>query len=66
MSKPLEKRCAMYCNLYPTCTKTQCNRGIVFKNGITRLVDKNIYDYYRSKEKFKDYYENVNSNMLKY
>jgi hypothetical protein len=43
MSKPLEKRCAMYCNLYPTCTKTQCNRGIVFKNGITRLVDKKIY-----------------------
>ncbi len=65
MSKPLEKRCVMYCNLYP-CTKTQCNRSILFINGKTKLVESHIYNYYRNKEKFKDYYENVNSNMLKY
>jgi|LGOV01.1.fsa_nt_gb hypothetical protein len=63
MSKPLEKRCAMYCNLYPTCTKTQCNRSILFINGKTKLVESHIYNYYRAKEKFRDYHESPTSSM---
>ena len=62
MSKPLTKRCKMYCADYP-CDRTKCDRGIIFKDGITKLVEKHIHDYIRDKEKYKEYRSSPLSTM---
>jgi hypothetical protein len=57
--KPNSAHCKMWCKDYP-CKRTSCDRSILFENGITKLVEPKIYNYYRSKEKMRAYRESRN------
>ena len=55
--KPKQEYCRMYCADYPTCHRSNCSRAILFEDGITKLVEKPIYDYHRKREKMRAYRE---------
>ena len=60
MSKPRTFKCKNYCEDYSTCTRTSCSRSILFENGVTKMVEKDKWNYYRIKEKLRLYNEGRN------
>ena len=60
MSKPNNKKCEKYCDLFP-CSRTNCNRKLLSRDGGKwSMVDKHIYDYWRSKERYREWREDRN------
>ena len=64
MSKPLEKRCKMYCSEYPTCNKTSCDRSILFLHGKkTVMADKAITNKLTTKIRKEIWYNSWNTRI---
>lgn len=60
--KPAKWKCKEYCELHP-CTRSTCERGLIFKHGITSMASETEYAYYREKEKLRLFNEPRNNRL---
>ena len=42
--KPIKRYCKLYCANYPTCTKTNCTRKLMFNSTELYMADEQEYD----------------------
>ena len=61
MSKPRKFKCQLYCDMYDECKRTECDRTVLFQNGQIKMIEPSVRDYFRGKEKLREYRESRNT-----